>query len=651
MKLGLAEQHPPFPPTILVLGEGAVATQIQQDLESLGLKTWSMNDLELTSAQKTLPGVADIDAASRLAVIFDSFFSAGPNHTWVHPGVTVWSERHEFEGWAQRSGLTAICPTAKNLSLFWNQLNFLSHASKVGIPTLGLSDAPLTSLREIEIELKRLVQQGQATLPFVLKSAFRMRGGFGNRVIHSVEEVKEWVPIWMNQLNDQTGETVLFVERYLESARCYAQPFTRFNTGEIELFPIVDGSLAVEGKNWIEVCPAQNLDQDLEEKIKNYTETMLTTANFVGTGILIFLTNGVEAFLVEGLARLNFGYNLWERVARTQALWWQVAALAPSLVSMRPQRKSSLTSAGGELPPICGINLKFLAEDTFLKIPNPGEIHELSQVTEWANAHQEAFLIWDVRPGQTLDWRGNGSIGQLTVFSSSWREVLSAAKNIMKEIWVSGSIQTNERFIYELLSHPWVEESMFYIGFVDEEFIPKQSPEERWLNWIVRGVSEVSAPLNDNESWLWMNQRLPALPTVPPLMWSQKIEFITQQGMRGVKGWIQDGHHAEAICIFPISYHRVMVRIQNWFFSVRRSEKGKPLQLMALTSGRVHSVFFKEENIIPARNTVLIIESLQRLVSHRLPLDVRLKTLKVKAEDEVIVGQELAELERVDSPK
>ena len=81
-------------------------------------------------------------------------------------------------------------------------------------------------------------------------------------------------------------------------------------------------------------------------------------------------------------------------------------------------------------------------------------------------------------------------------------------------------------------------------------------------------------------------------------------------------------------------------------FSLRRSEKGKPLQLMALTSGRVHSVFFKEGALIQARQCVLIIESLQCLISHKLPIPVKIKTLKVKAEDIVVLGQELAELER-----
>jgi biotin carboxyl carrier protein len=94
-----------------------------------------------------------------------------------------------------------------------------------------------------------------------------------------------------------------------------------------------------------------------------------------------------------------------------------------------------------------------------------------------------------------------------------------------------------------------------------------------------------------------------------------------------------------------------MIRYHNWFFSIRRSEKGKPLQLMALTSGRVHSIFFKEGSKVEPKHTVLILESHQSLVSHRLPIAVKITKLNVRAEDEVLIGQPLAEIERWTDPE
>ena len=645
MKLGLAEKEPPRPPAILVLGEGSLCTQIQDDLNDLGLNTVSLADLPLSVEDRAVPRLIDPDAHLRFQKIFRAFRSLERNHNhehaWIHPGVTVWSERAEFEGWAKMAGMVTLSSPAKSLQLFWGTLQLLKAAEQVGVPTLIMSDEPITSIREIEASMKRLSQEGRAKLPFILKSAYRVRGGFASRVIRNIEELHEWVPIWMNHIQEHSGESLLFIERYLESARCYVQPYARLKTGETEFFPIVDGSLMVEGKNWIEVCPAQNVDEELQEKVQDYSKRILDHTDFVGVGNLVFLTNGVEIYFIEGLARLNFGYRLWETVARTKALQWQLHALTPGFLVVPPASRAKLSLAS----PVVGLHLKLYAEDTGLKIPHPGLVEEISTQTEWSDGANEAQLSWDVELHQNVNWKATGALGQVTVFSTNWRSVLKTARKALKEIWISGGIQTNERFLFELLSHPWVEESMFYTGFVDEEFIPKQIPESTWLNLLPALLLEVSTPLNENESWLWMNHRLARVES-SGVQWIERNEFF-ENGKLGLKGKLQLDAEQVRVCVFPLTRARFVIRIRNWFFSVRRSEKGKPLQLMALTSGRVHSVFFKEGSLIEPKQCVLIIESHQTFITHRLPIPVTLKTLKVKGEDEVMVGQVLAELERV----
>lgn len=638
MKIGLAENQATRPPSILILGEGALAEQIKDDFLELGLHAQLVGG---ESSGYPLPKVTDFDAKTQFEVLFKHWVKE-TGAEWVHPGFTLWSERPEFEGWARQSGLSSISVSVKTLHLFWNTHQLLKLAEGEGVPTLGLSDDPIASIREIENAIKQLVKENQAALPFVLKSAYRARSGYGSRVIRTMEDLHEWVPIWMNQLREYTGQTLLFIERYLESARSYVQPFARLKTGEIEYFPIIDASLTFEGKNWLEVCPAQSLDQETKSKIEDYTGRILEKSDFVGVGNLVFLCNGRDVYLTEGLARPNFAYRLWENVARTKALQWQLHALAPALLIQHPKPRPKIQAS----TPICGLNIKIYAEDTWLKIPHPGMVHEVSTTTDWSEGSHEGNLTWDVSPGQEVHWSGSGSIGHLTVFADNWTEVLSASRKILREIWISGGIQTNERFLYELLSHPWVEESMFYTGFVDEEFIPKQMPEFEWSKILSSALAEVSAPLTEKESFIWLNQRLP-VEGATRLKWTQRVDFEVN-GAKGVKGFFHtDEGKTERICVFPLHSHRYVVRVQNWFFSIRRSEKGRPLQLMALTSGRVHSIFFREESIVPAKQSVVIIEAHQRLISHRLPVPVKVKKVKAQPEQIVKIGEELAELERI----
>ncbi len=645
MKLGLADSTAPRPPAILVLGEGALALQVRDDLISLGFYTLLVSELGLDANLCALPHVTDLDASVRFRTIFRRFKQLDEvepyDHLWVHPGVTIWGERPELEGWARQSGLYTISSSAKNLQLFWNMHQALTLAQNVGVPTLVVSDEPVTSVREIELTVRKLAERGQATFPLVLKSSYRVRGGCSSRPLKSLEDLDEWVPVWMNQIQDSCGAALLFFERFLESSRCYVQPFARTKDGKIEFFPVIDGSLMFEGRNWVEVCPAQTLDDETRGKIELYSRMFLDAADFVGVGNLVFFCNGVDAYFAEALGRLNFGYHLWESVAGTKAVGWQIHTLAPALLG---KWKPGTAVPAEESPGRCGINLKLFTEDTWLKIPHPGTVHEVSFKTEWNESNLEGSLIWDVVPGQNVDWRSSGSLGQITLFAADWKNALRNARKILSEVWISGSIQTNERFLFELLSHPWVEESMFYTGFVDEEFIPKQSPDPAWFHIMAEALAEITPMMKQGESFLWMNQKLP--PPEKKLAWTQRVEFWGGF-LKGVKGFFQnESGKIERICVYPIHDRRYVIRLQNWFFSIRRSEKGKPLQLMSLTGGRVHSVFFREGSVVPAKQTVLILDSQQRLISHRLPVPVKIRKLKVRAEDEVSVGQELAEIER-----
>ncbi len=645
MRLGTAEQIPPETPCILVLGDGLLTRQICADLDNFGIIVKSLDDLPPPDLDQgkawKLPHPLDPDARIQLIQILTAFRTAGPNHLWVHPGVTMWSERHDFEGVAESAGVQAILPPAKALSLFTNTLSLIQRAEKLGIPNLIISDDPVFTIREIEMQVKKLFDEKKPIYPFVLKSAFRVRGGYGVRVIRQMQDLEEWVPIWLDQIRERTGEGILFLERFLEGARCYVQPFARTRSGDGELFPLVDASLQFEGKSWIDICPAQSADEHLFERIREYTEKLIDDIGYVGVGALVFYTDGVEAYLVEGLARLNFGYALWERIGRTSAVGWQLYCRAPELLDT-PPRRPGLHGQG-----IHGINLKIYAEDPVLRLPHPGEIMHVSPEFEENYGSTEVQMQWDVKPGDIVSWNSNGSLGQLTVFAPTWNELLQSARQSIEKVSVAGTIQTNERFLFELLGHPWVEEGMFYAGFVDNEFIPKSMPPDGWLILAAGIVNELEGQLHVGESWMWMNYKIQG--AAENIDWKLKEEFKLPHGRKAIIGHVQYTEiHKLHIVAAQVSPDRWVVRIQNWCIPLRRSMKGRPPQLMALVSGRVHSILVQEGEEVPARETLLIIESLEQLITHRLPVTVRVKKMNVRPEDVVVVGQELAELERIE---
>jgi acetyl/propionyl-CoA carboxylase alpha subunit len=638
MRTSLAEDSPPDSPKILVLGSGVVRERIVLELESFGLQGVRLSDL---GPDVDIPDPLDPDAKDLFGEALRAFRTLGAGARWVHPGVTDWAERTEFQGIVESFGCQALIPRAKNVGLFANTLLLQKKALELGIPNLMLGDDPLFSVRELKEYLKATGRIDDALYPFVLKSAFRVRGGSGVRMIRDPKDLEEWVPLWLEQLRERSGEAMLFVERVLDGARCYVQPFARTRQGDLELFSTIDGSLQFQGRSWIDVCPAQSLEDSVQQTISDHTRKLLDAIDFVGVGVLVFYADGRRVYLSEGLSRLNYGFGLWESVDGTSAVAWQLHTLAPELHPRPPKRRTQDLSSPNQ--PV-GLNLKLYSEDPVLRLPHPGWVWELSEPFRQETADSSVDFSWDIAPGESVSWESIGVLGQLTAVADSWENALALARHSLRKLWVSGTIQTNERFLDELLTHAWVDEGIFYYGFLDHEFIPKSAPPLGWLGIASALVEQLAGPLESNQSWMWMNHKIQPDSTL--VRWMDRQDAVAPHGTKCLSGTLESGSITPVrIAVAALSESRWIVRMNQWFIPVRRATRGGAPQLMALVTGVVHSIFVKEGSLVAPRTNVLVIQSLEQLVSHRLPVAVRVKKIKVRPEDVVVVGQELFELE------
>src|SRR5690606_10935162 len=128
----------------------------------------------------------------------------------------------------------------------------------------------------------------------------------------------------------------------------------------------------------------------------------------------------------------------------------------------------------------------------------------------------------------------------------------------------------------------------------------------------------------------------------------QHFEFEQMPGMVGV---LRNGLR---FTVFPKGNVEWQVRIGNWLVVVRAVDPAEKKALTpgvrtlrSLVSGRVHSLLFREGVLASAHEPLLIVESLQSLVPHAVPTDVRILRWKVRAEDQVQAGQIIAEVELI----
>jgi len=618
----------------LVLGDAGVGKLICERLKDLGF----MTRLELPPTPNSTP--------DQLRAVLREFAQkeSSEGTLWLHPGVTPVAERTEWPTICREFGCTFIGPPPRSLSVFNNRLSLLGEAEKISISNLLLVPDPLHSVREIE----KLIRTNKFKLPCVLKS---VRGGSGQgvRVIHQLDDLGKSLGLWLEQNRRNLGEVIILAERYVEGARRIVQPFVRFADGHVELFPLVDASLTSRLRKVVEFCPAQGDATDAGEfkQVREWTRALAQRTGYVGVGSLEYLVDGSRCYLIEGIPRLNTSFDLWESVLGTSAVAWQLAAMAgpaqremPGCLSRREWKT--------------GLALRVYAEDPVLQLPQPGTVREVSEKREWVFPGSVARLDLAVEAGTFVDPMGSSVLGCLLVGAEDRKRAMTVARGLLEEVWIAGSIQTNERFLHELLTHPWVQEGMFHASFVDEEFIPSVRPDEELTKVIARMAQLLSenVPGSAQAKWAVGDQWIKTVP-VDAVSWRSGPNYFHVGEMKGLSGVFQsEKGPALRVCCYPLSGDRWQARVGNWFLPVRKvvpksTQQGPIYQkLSALVAGRVHSILFRQGSWISAHEPALLVESLGMLVPHALPVDVRVVRWHVGAEDMVHAGQLLAEFER-----
>ncbi|OFZ19733.1 MAG: hypothetical protein A2X94_16915 [Bdellovibrionales bacterium GWB1_55_8] len=617
---------------VLVFGTGATAKTVGERLRAAGFHVGFAPAAKLGD-----PGSPS--GLPMLRALLKEFSKEEPDaHCFVHPATHPWSLRPELPLLGTEIGIVTLVPPAPAVALFANRLNLLGMAEKLGIPNLVLSFDPFYSPRELE----RFMIERKLGFPLVLKSV-RPAGPFGVRILQaSGNELESALALWMEQLRRRSGELMIYPERYLDDARQVTIPFARFSDGTLHIFPFVDTSLQSRNHEIAQFCPAQGIDLHVETLLRDWVSRLAQESKYVGVGSFHFMLQGRGAFLIDGRARLESGFQLWEKIDGSDAIAWQLAAarFSTQLPSRNPHPDWK-----------CGTLLRILAEDPVLQLPQPGVVHELSEKRNWSFPGAQAELHMNYSPGERVSTSGP-VVAQLLASGQNMKQAAAIALGVLNEIWISGSLQTNERFLSELLSHPWVREGIFHRGFVDEEFIPGVRPDPELL--AVMGSApmvhpEVSAAENGATAGRWAAGDQWIRPNPGDIQWLRGPESFAASGLPGVSGEVKttggQQYRLTAYPILPLPAGKWQVRLGSWFMSVRKIIRStQHPQVLALVSGRVHAILFREGSVVPAHEPFLIVESLGYLVPHASPRDLKIHKWKAGPEQEVSSGEPLAEV-------
>ncbi len=550
---------------------------------------------------------------------------------WIHPSDSLWADRPELVTLAEELGIRVVAPPLKTLSLLGDRLTWLNHAAEaLEIPTLVLPGEPSSSVAEFQ----RRIEERSLKFPFVLRSV-RASGRLGCRVIRHADELGQNVPLWIEQHRLNIGEVLLFTEKWLEGTRRVSIPFCRFTGGHMTIFTESDISLQCSFERSITFCPAESLDAGALATMREWTRKLAEASAFVGVGAFEFVVDGARAYLVDRVPGLTSDIGAWETVDHVRAADWQLAALETSWAPSPMEAKTGT--------PQVAISMNIVAEHPIIHLPQPGLVLETSDRWIWRGGGTSAEFTLAAEQGQPA----SGLIGTLVASAPETRRAATLLRGILEETWIAGQVQTNERFLHEIMNHPWVREGIFHCDFVDEEFLPAirpPAPLARVFAAIAETLDQPEPELRGSGTgWVVGDQKCPSA-GLEPIAWVTPPSIKEAHGLKSLSGMLTlpDGRRVRVLA-YPMARGRWIIRVGLWSLQVRRLRPGAS-RMRSLVPGTIHSILYREGVAIPAHSHALIVESGGTLVAHAFPREAKVDRWRVRAGDAVQAGDELAEV-------
>ena len=591
MRLNTATLKTDSVPVVVVLDSALGTDYLVAGFEALGFEVEKVDGVTLDGLKK---------------------WKAPKNRDWYsHPGWTDWGQRPEWAQLVQKMGGTPISPSTKIINLFSHLINFLSLAEKHQIPNALAHPYPLASIPEA-LEVIR-------EYPVVLKNLRSPQFGLGLVDISSAAELKSKGALWLDHLNDLDGDSFFGIEKFVEGAKLIRQPFSRDHTGEIRFFSTVDHSLQSEYRAYVPICPTQNLSTQFISEIEKKMTSFLGEIDFQGMGSMDFLVDGNRYYLVGGHCGFKRDSWLWEKIDGVSPLKEQLRTLG--IKSSVATKKRS-----GEKRDSVAAMVFLRAEDPIYQLPAPGKIFEKDApdgAGEWVWANLKNNIVTHQDSDLIGVWIGQGK---------GLRELLRFAETDLSQLWLHGSLLTNQKYLIDVLKHAWVKEGAFYLGFLQHEFIPDHRPPLE----VIQFAADLCAGLQKSKAsqrWLILGYKLT----------TEEGKKISSPGTKKFK----DLDETLAYSAYRVTDERWSVRVGPWsFWCVEQLPVKGPLKLNSLVSGVVRRLGVQKGKTANPGDSLAIVESLRRWVSHQVSIPIRILTWKVKIGAEVDPGQMLAEIEK-----
>lgn len=441
--------------SLLIANRGEIAVRVIRTAKEMGIRTIAIyseadaNSMHVKLADRSIcigppePSKSYLDTPRIMSALEVSGADA------VHPGYGFLSENPKFAEIVRASGKIFVGPSAETLELIGDKVKAKEVAKKVGLPLVPGSDGPVDFQKALEVASK-------IGYPIVIKAAAG-GGGRGIRVINNERELREKLPLAMQEAQVAFGDGRVYIEKYLINPKHIEIQVLADKYGNVLTLGERECSIQRRHQKLIEEAPSSYLTEEKRREMEELVAEFCREIGYEGAGTVEFLVDQEGNFyFMEMNGRIQVEHPVTEMVYGIDLVEWQIRiARGEKLNIQKPERRGYAIE--------CRIN----AEDSNTFLPSPGTVEELYLPGGYGvRVDTHLYCGYSVPPYY------DSLLAKLICWGQTREEAIKRTIRALEEFRISGSgLKTNIEFHKRVLSSREFQQGKHHIRFVEELMI------------------------------------------------------------------------------------------------------------------------------------------------------------------------------------
>ncbi|MBX3452231.1 MAG: pyruvate carboxylase [Planctomycetaceae bacterium] len=374
----------------------------------------------------------------------------------IHPGYGFMSENPELAAACEEAGIIFVGPTPKILEQLGDKITAREIAKKAGVPVLGGSSAPVSSVKEGQ---KLAASLGY---PIILKAA-KGGGGRGMRVVNKADDFGGLFEQAQRESLTAFGSPDIFVEKLITQPRHIEVQLLGDSHGSLLHLYERDCSVQRRHQKVVEIAPAPFLSPEIRDSICESALKVGRAVNYRNAGTVEFLydTLADQYYFIEVNPRIQVEHTVTEEVTgidivKSQILIAGGAKLSDPEIGLSSQADAKVNGFA--------IQCRVTTED-----PANQFMPDYGRLSHYRSAGGMGVRLdgGSAFSGAVVNPFYDSMLVKVTVRGRHFLDAATRMERCLQEFRIRG-VKTNIPFLTKVMTHPRFLTGGFTTRFIDE---------------------------------------------------------------------------------------------------------------------------------------------------------------------------------------